>query len=109
MNEQTILSSPADAAVQAAATALRTARAQRRPIAPVSTTFGLAGLDAAYGVAELNTRAALAAGRRVLGKKVGLTSRAVQQQLGVNQPDFGVLLDDMEFLDGDARRAGESF
>ncbi len=101
MNEQTILSSPADAAVQAAATALRTARAQRRPIAPVSTTFGLAGLDAAYAVAELNNRAALAAGRRVLGKKVGLTSRAVQQQLGVNQPDFGVLMDDMEFLDGD--------
>ena len=101
MNEQNILSSPADAAVQAAATALRMARAQRRPIAPVSTTFGLAGLDAAYAVAEINTRAAMAAGRRVLGKKVGLTSRAVQHQLGVNQPDFGVLLDDMELLDGD--------
>ena len=88
--------------LQAAAAALRTARAQRRPIERISTTFGLAGLDAAYAVAEINTQAALAAGRRVLGKKVGLTSRAVQQQLGVDQPDFGVLLDDMEFLDGDA-------
>lgn len=68
----------------------------------MSETFGIAGLDAAYAVAALNTQVALAAGRRVLGKKVGLTSRAVQQQLGVDQPDFGILLDDMEFLDGDA-------
>ena len=87
--------------LHAAAQALRTARAERRPIAPVSTRFGLAGIDAAYAVAEINTQAALAEGRRVLGKKVGLTSRAVQQQLGVSQPDFGILLDDMEFLDGD--------
>ena len=87
--------------LHAAAQALRSARNERRPIEPVSTRFGLAGIDAAYAVAELNTQAAIAAGRRVLGKKVGLTSRAVQQQLGVNQPDFGILLDDMEFLDGD--------
>jgi 2-keto-4-pentenoate hydratase len=86
------------ARVEAAANALRIARANRQPIAPVSVTFGIAGLDASYAVAEHNTRADLAAGRRIVGFKVGLTSKAVQQQLGVDQPDFGVLLDDMEYL-----------
>jgi len=92
---------PSGETLQAAARALRNARAERRPIAPVSATFALAGPDAAYAVAEINTQVALAAGRRVIGKKVGLTSRAVQRQLGVDEPDFGVLLDDMEYLDGD--------
>jgi 2-keto-4-pentenoate hydratase len=83
-----------------AATALREARATRKPIAPVSATFGIRGLDAAYAVAEINTRARVDAGRRVIGKKIGLTSRAVQKQLGVDQPDFGLLFDDMEMLSG---------
>ncbi len=103
------LSKPAPtpaATLQAAAQALRGARARRQTIAPVAGTFGLVGIDAAYAVAELNTQARLAEGRRVIGKKVGLTSRAVQQQLGVHQPDFGVLFDDMEFLDGDSVPAG---
>lgn len=91
--------SSAPANQQEAALALRTARQERQPIAPVSARFGIQTLAAAYAVAELNTQARLAEpGRRVVGKKVGLTSRAVQQQLGVDQPDFGVLFDDMEFL-----------
>ena len=88
-------------AIREAALALRNARAQGHPIAPLSATFGLSGIDAAYAVAEINTQARLAEGGRIVGKKVGLTSVAVQQQLGVDQPDFGVLFDDMEFLDGD--------
>lgn len=85
-----------------AAQAIREARAQRRTIARVSETHGIAGLAQAYQVAEINTAARLAEpGRRVVGLKVGLTSKAVQQQLGVDQPDFGVLFDDMEYLDGD--------
>jgi 2-keto-4-pentenoate hydratase len=84
--------------VEAAASALRSARTNRQPIAPVSATFGISGLDASYAVAELNTKADLVAGRRIVGLKVGLTSKAVQTQLGVDQPDFGVLFDDMEYL-----------
>ena len=71
-----------------------------RPISPVSATFNIAGLDSAYAVADVNTQARLASGRRIVGLKVGLTSKVVQQQLGVDQPDFGILFDDMEFLNG---------
>lgn len=86
-----------------AAQAIRAARAQRCTVPRISETHGIGGLDQAYEVAEINTRTRLAEpGRRVTGLKVGLTSRSVQQQLGVDQPDFGVLFDDMEFLDGDA-------
>jgi 2-keto-4-pentenoate hydratase len=86
--------------IQAAALALRQSRASRKAIAPISGTHGIAGLEASYAVAELNTQARLAEGRRIVGLKVGLTSKVVQLQLGVDQPDFGVLFDDMEFLNG---------
>jgi len=91
---------PADH-ILAAAEALHKARSTGNPIARVSDTFGVSGLEQAYAVAEINTQSALAAGRVISGKKVGLTSKAVQQQLGVDRPDYGVLFADMEFRDGD--------
>lgn len=87
---------------EAAALALRTARETRTPIDQISVSHGIQGLDNAYAVAAINTQARIAAGARIIGKKVGLTSVAVQKQLGVDQPDFGILFDDMEYLDGDA-------
>jgi 2-keto-4-pentenoate hydratase len=63
------------------------------PIAPVrSEIFGLA---AAYAVQRATYNAWVKAGRKPAGHKIGLTSKAVQEQLGVHEPDYGALFSDM--------------
>ena len=76
------------------------------PCAPVRSLFADLDIDAAYRVQDHNTRRWEAAGRRIAGYKIGLTSKAVQAQLGVGQPDFGVLFADMAALDGDQLAPG---
>lgn len=81
----------------AAATALLTeALDTHRPVAPVRDLIGAQDLDAAYAVQQELTRRRTADGAVVVGRKIGLTSSAVQRQLRVDQPDFGVLFADMD-------------
>lgn len=69
-------------------------------ISPLRDTLNPTDIDAAYGIQAINTAHWQAQGRRIIGRKIGLTSEAVQKQLGVDQPDFGVLFDDMQIADG---------
>ncbi|MFE4590332.1 2-keto-4-pentenoate hydratase [Streptomyces laurentii] len=88
--------------IAAAAARLRTAAATGAPAAPVRDLIGRDDVVAAYAVQQRLTAERIAAGVTVVGRKIGLTSEAVQRQLGVDQPDFGVLFDDMEYAEGAA-------
>jgi 2-keto-4-pentenoate hydratase len=71
-----------------------------KPSAPVRDLLPEGAIDQAYAAQEINTNRWLESGRRLVGRKIGLTSLAVQKQLGVDQPDYGMLFDDMAVPDG---------
>jgi 2-keto-4-pentenoate hydratase len=86
--------------IDAIAARLRAAYDDYEPIAPVRGELPPGDVEAAYAVQQANTEFWLGQGRRIVGRKIGLTSEAVQRQLGVDQPDFGALFDDMLIADG---------
>ena len=87
-------------AIEAAADRLSDAALTGIPCAPVADLLGPDDIDAAYQVQHRLTERRLAAGARIVGRKIGLTAPAVQRQIGVDRPDFGVLFDDMRYEDG---------
>jgi 2-keto-4-pentenoate hydratase len=87
--------------ISAAVDRLSTALETRVPCAAVRDLIGTDDLAAAYAVQQGLVQKRLASGATVVGRKIGATSEAVQNQLGVDQPDFGYLLDDMDVSDHD--------
>jgi 2-keto-4-pentenoate hydratase len=61
------------------------------PIAPISESDCVSDAATAYAIQAAWTRMRLARGERIAGRKIGLTAKAIQQQLGVSEPDYGAL------------------
>ncbi len=78
---------------------LREAEKKGNPIAPIREH--IADIETAYAVQEVNTQYWLGAGRYLTGRKIGLTSKAMQEMTGVSEPDFGMLFSDMAYSDGE--------
>lgn len=95
------MTSTTTAASDAAARLIAAAAAPHQ-CEPVRDILGEGDIAAAYAVQRLLTEHAVARGRRIVGHKIGLTSHAVQRQLGVDQPDSGVLYEDMRITPGSA-------
>lgn len=87
--------------IAAAAERIRGAYQLCVPCDPVRELIDASDTQAAYAVQEINTRQWESAGRRLVGRKIGLTAQSVQRQLGVNQPDYGMLFADMAVPDGE--------
>lgn len=86
--------------IETAAERLRAAETSKITCAPVRDLIGVEDLASAYAVQKINTNHRIASGGRVIGHKIGLTAPIVQKQLGVDQPDFGLLWHDKEILNG---------
>lgn len=87
--------------IEEAAALLRAAGETGTPCGPIRDVIGTeTDIDVGYAVQAVNVNIDIAAGRRVSGRKIGITSKAVMEQVGVDQPDFGTLFVDMEYGDG---------
>ena len=84
-----------------AAKRLWEAASSRRPCAPVRDLIGADNVAAAYKVQELNIAKRIGAGARAVGRKIGMTSAAVQKQLGYYEPNHGILFADREASNGE--------
>ncbi|MGE0799552.1 MAG: 2-oxo-hept-4-ene-1,7-dioate hydratase [Lautropia sp.] len=92
--------------VAAAAQALHDAGRTKKLIRALSVQHPGLTIDDGYAIQRAWTELEVAEGRRILGHKIGLTSRAMQNAVGIGEPDYGVLLDDMFFEDGAQIPAG---
>ena len=73
----------------------------RKPVRPLTECFSEITIDDAYNISLRMLERRIESGEKVIGKKIGLTSKAVQNMLKVGQPDFGYLTDKMAFSQGE--------
>lgn len=89
-----------------AADALWEAASSGQGIAPLTETWPALDVTDAYEIQLRNIARHVEAGNRVIGHKVGLSAKAMQQMLGVYEPDYGHLLADMFYFEGDGIPVG---
>ncbi|MGE2816674.1 2-keto-4-pentenoate hydratase [Mycobacterium heidelbergense] len=85
---------------------LAQAERSREAIAPLTAAYPDIDVVDAYEIQLINIRQRVAEGARVLGHKVGLSSKAMQQMMGVDEPDYGHLLDEMQVFEDTPVKAG---
>jgi 2-oxo-hept-3-ene-1,7-dioate hydratase len=83
-----------------AADILMEAERTKKPAVQLSKTFPHIEIEDSYSIQSETTRRKIASGRKLIGHKVGLTSKAMQQSSQIDEPDYGHLLDDMMLQDG---------
>jgi 2-keto-4-pentenoate hydratase len=86
---------------------LAQAERSRQPIAPLTSASPDIDVVDAYEIQLINIRQRIAEGARVVGHKVGLSSKVMQQMMGVDEPDYGHLLDDMQVFEDTPVKAGK--
>ncbi len=89
-----------DESVRDAAARLVIAEETRIPIGQLSLQYPDMTIEDAYEVQRVLVDGKIADGRKLAGRKIGLTSRAMQQAVSITEPDYGALLDDMFFQSG---------
>jgi 2-keto-4-pentenoate hydratase len=85
---------------------LAQAERSREPIAPLTAAYPDLDVVDAYEIQLINIRQRVAEGARVVGHKVGLSSKAMQHMMGVDEPDYGHLLDEMQVFEDTPVKAG---
>ncbi|MCM3568060.1 2-keto-4-pentenoate hydratase [Neobacillus mesonae] len=87
--------------IEAAATRLLEAEKTKKVIEPLTVSYPEITVDEAYHTQLEIIRRKIESGGIIVGKKIGATSKAIQNMFGVNQPDYGHLLADMMYVEGD--------
>lgn len=87
--------------IQTAVTALLEAEIQKKPIDPFTSSADNISVEEAYQIQLQQIRRKVENGAVIVGKKIGLTNKAMQEMFNIDQPDYGHILNDMIYEDGE--------